>query len=144
MATRSQLVAVAGAAVAAGVALKLLSRGGALEEGKKEAEAPLDLPPYTLMDGNATRKTMLEELGAEVEAMKASHGIVPGLAVVIVGERKDSQAYVRMKKTAAKKIGFHSVDREMPGTASEAEILAVVQELNADPAVRVPNAMHGT
>ena len=47
-------------------------------------------------------QVMLAELKVEVAAMKAMHGIVPGLAVVIVGERKDSQAYVRMKKKAAK------------------------------------------
>mmetsp|Transcript_45641 Transcript_45641/g.103058 ORF Transcript_45641/g.103058 Transcript_45641/m.103058 type:complete len:352 (-) Transcript_45641:270-1325(-) len=88
-----------------------------------------------IIDGNATRKVMLAELKVEVAAMKAMHGIVPGLAVVIVGERKDSQAYVRMKKKAAKDIGFHSVDVEMPGTATQAEILAEVKRLNADPQV---------
>jgi 5,10-methylene-tetrahydrofolate dehydrogenase/methenyl tetrahydrofolate cyclohydrolase len=51
---------------------------------------------------------MLEELKAEVEALQAKHGVVPGLAVVIVGSRKDSQAYVKMKKQAAKQIGYWS------------------------------------
>jgi len=81
---------------------------------------------------------MLEELTAEVESLKANHGVVPGLAVVIVGERSDSKAYVRMKKLAAKKIGFHSVDVDMPATATQAEILAEVEKLNADPKVGAP------
>ena len=54
---------------------------------------------------------------------------------MIVGERSDSKAYVRMKKLAAKKIGFHSVDVDLPASATEAEIVKVVEGLNADPKV---------
>lgn len=78
---------------------------------------------------------MLEEIKEEVEDMKKKHGIVPGLAVVIVGEREDSKAYVRMKKSAAKKIGFHSVDVDLPATVSQAELIRTVEGLNADPEV---------
>jgi 5,10-methylene-tetrahydrofolate dehydrogenase/methenyl tetrahydrofolate cyclohydrolase len=81
---------------------------------------------------------ILEELAAEVAGLKADHGVVPGLAVVIVGDRSDSKAYVRMKKLAAKKIGFHSVDVALPATATQAEILAAVEALNADPKVTAP------
>jgi 5,10-methylene-tetrahydrofolate dehydrogenase/methenyl tetrahydrofolate cyclohydrolase len=57
--------------------------------------------------------------------------LLPPDKVVIVGERRDSQAYVRMKKNAAKKIGFNSVDVELPDTITQAELVMQVEELNA-------------
>lgn len=60
---------------------------------------------------------------------------VPGLAVVIVGERKDSQTYVRMKKKACEEVGIASFGADLPATASQQEVLDVVARLNADPDV---------
>lgn len=60
---------------------------------------------------------------------------VPGLAVVIVGERKDSQTYVRMKKKACEEVGIASYGADLPGTATQQEVLDVVAKLNADPNV---------
>ena len=60
---------------------------------------------------------------------------MPGLAVVIVGERKDSQTYVRMKRKACAEVGIDDLGRDLPADASEAEVLAAVRELNADPRV---------
>eukprot|EP00775_Hariotina_reticulata_P007190 gene7190-7404_t len=60
---------------------------------------------------------------------------VPGLAVVIVGERKDSQTYVRMKKKACEEVGIASFGADLPETATQQEVLDVVAKLNADPEV---------
>jgi 5,10-methylene-tetrahydrofolate dehydrogenase/methenyl tetrahydrofolate cyclohydrolase len=59
----------------------------------------------------------------------------PGLAVVIVGERKDSQTYVRMKKKACAEVGIESFGLDMPATATQDEVLAAVQAFNANPDV---------
>jgi 5,10-methylene-tetrahydrofolate dehydrogenase/methenyl tetrahydrofolate cyclohydrolase len=60
---------------------------------------------------------------------------VPGLAVVIVGERKDSQTYVRMKKKACEEVGIASFGADLPETATQQEVLNTVAQLNADPNV---------
>lgn len=60
---------------------------------------------------------------------------VPGLAVVIVGERKDSQTYVRMKRKACEEVGIASFGADLPDTATQQEVLDVVQQLNANPDV---------
>jgi 5,10-methylene-tetrahydrofolate dehydrogenase/methenyl tetrahydrofolate cyclohydrolase len=60
---------------------------------------------------------------------------VPGLAVVIVGERKDSQTYVRMKRKACAEVGFRSFNCDMPADATQQEVLAAVARFNADPNV---------
>lgn len=60
---------------------------------------------------------------------------VPGLAVVIVGQRKDSQTYVNMKKKACKEVGIESFGCDLPETVTQQELLAVVEKYNADPNV---------
>lgn len=60
---------------------------------------------------------------------------MPGLAVVIVGERKDSQTYVRMKRKACEEVGIASFGADLPATATQQEVLDVVQQLNANPDV---------
>jgi 5,10-methylene-tetrahydrofolate dehydrogenase/methenyl tetrahydrofolate cyclohydrolase len=60
---------------------------------------------------------------------------VPGLAVVIVGERKDSQTYVRMKKKACEEVGFASFGADLPADVTQDEVLETVRKLNEDPAV---------
>jgi len=63
------------------------------------------------------------------------YGQVPGLAVVIVGNRKDSQSYVNMKRKACAEVGIKSFDIDLPEQVSEAELIAKVDELNANPDV---------
>lgn len=63
------------------------------------------------------------------------HTQVPGLAVVIVGERKDSQTYVRMKRKACEEVGIASFGADLPDTATQQEVLEMVQQLNANPDV---------
>jgi 5,10-methylene-tetrahydrofolate dehydrogenase/methenyl tetrahydrofolate cyclohydrolase len=91
--------------------------------------------PAQLIDGKAIAATIRTEIKAEVEAMQANYGRVPGLATVLVGERKDSQTYVRMKKKACAEVGITSFSHDLPADMSQAELLKVVQDLNANPEV---------
>ena len=88
-----------------------------------------------IIDGTAIAATIRAEIKAEVDAMRAQYDTVPGLATVLVGERKDSQSYVRMKKKACAEVGITSFGHDLPADISQAELLTVVQELNANPAV---------
>ncbi len=88
-----------------------------------------------IIDGKAISATIRAEIKVEVEAMKAQYNKVPGLATVLVSDRKDSQTYVRMKKKACAEVGIASFGHELPTSISQAELLKVVQELNANPDV---------
>ena len=88
-----------------------------------------------IIDGKAIAATIREEIRRDVEAMQAEHGQVPGLATVLVGARKDSQTYVRMKKKACAEVGIRSFGHDLPADVSQEELLDVVRQLNADPAV---------
>lgn len=87
-----------------------------------------------LIDGVAISKAMRGELAGEIAALKA-RGVTPGLAVVLVGENPASQVYVRMKGKACEEAGMYSETIVLPATASEAELLGVVDRLNADPKI---------
>ncbi len=88
-----------------------------------------------LIDGKAIAATIRGEIKAEVDAMKAKTGKVPGLAAVLVGERKDSQTYVRMKKRACEEVGITSFGYDLPADISQEDLLDVVRELNNNPDV---------
>jgi 5,10-methylene-tetrahydrofolate dehydrogenase/methenyl tetrahydrofolate cyclohydrolase len=88
-----------------------------------------------LIDGKQIAADIRSEIKAEVEEMKAGTGKVPGLATVLVGTRKDSQTYVRMKKKACKKAGIASLGHDLPEDISQEELLKIVGELNANPDV---------
>lgn len=88
-----------------------------------------------IIDGKAIAAAIRSEIKQEVEAMKAQYGRVPGLATVLVGERKDSQTYVRMKKKACAEVGISSFGHDAPADISQAELLTLVQDLNANPDV---------
>ena len=88
-----------------------------------------------LIDGSAIAAAIHEEIKAEVEQLQADHGIVPGLATVLIGENPASQFYVRSKQKRCAEVGIRSFGRELPGTATQAEVDELVAELNADPAV---------
>lgn len=94
-----------------------------------------DATGVTIIDGKATADTIREELKLRVDRLSASAGRAPGLAVVLVGARPDSATYVRMKKKACAEAGIADFGRDLPGDATEADILATVRELNADPRV---------
>jgi 5,10-methylene-tetrahydrofolate dehydrogenase/methenyl tetrahydrofolate cyclohydrolase len=86
-----------------------------------------------VIDGKAIAADIRAEIKEEVAKLKAAHGRVPGLAVVIVGSRPDSATYVRMKRKACDEAGIRSFHEEVPETATEAEVLKIVQSFNADP-----------
>jgi methylenetetrahydrofolate dehydrogenase (NADP+)/methenyltetrahydrofolate cyclohydrolase len=88
----------------------------------------------TIIDGTAIGKAIREELKAEVATMRA-RGVVPGLSVVLVGEDPASQVYVRMKGKAADELGMKSETIRLPAETPEAELLALLDRLNGDPAV---------
>jgi methylenetetrahydrofolate dehydrogenase (NADP+)/methenyltetrahydrofolate cyclohydrolase len=88
-----------------------------------------------IIDGAARAAALRGEVARDVADLKASHGITPGLAVVLVGDDPASLVYVRSKVGAAKEAGIASEDHRLPATARQDEVLRVVGALNADPAV---------
>ena len=87
-----------------------------------------------LIDGVAVATEMRAELGGEIAAL-GSRGVTPGLAVVLVGENPASQVYVRMKGRACDDAGLYHETHRLPTDAGEAEVLALVDRLNADPRI---------
>jgi methylenetetrahydrofolate dehydrogenase (NADP+)/methenyltetrahydrofolate cyclohydrolase len=87
----------------------------------------------TVMDGKATLDDILRELTGRVEKLQAA-GVAPGLGTVLVGDDPGSHAYVRGKHNDCARVGITSLQRELPATATQADVEAVIDELNADPA----------
>lgn len=87
-----------------------------------------------IIDGKAAAAGVIEDV-ARGAAVLAASGIKPGLAVVLVGENPASQVYVRSKGKAAETCGFYSVQHTLPVTTTQADLIALVQALNADPAI---------
>ncbi|KAK9054954.1 hypothetical protein SSX86_026033 [Deinandra increscens subsp. villosa] len=88
-----------------------------------------------IIDGKIIAQTIRSEIASEVSSLVEKYGKAPGLAVVIVGNRKDSQSYVNMKRKACAEVGIISIDIDLPEEVPEAELIAKVHELNADPSV---------
>jgi methylenetetrahydrofolate dehydrogenase (NADP+)/methenyltetrahydrofolate cyclohydrolase len=88
-----------------------------------------------LIDGKAFAQRLRGRIAEEVAALRRDHGLVPGLAVVLVGEDPASQVYVRNKGEQTLEVGMHSLTKRLPAETSQAELLALVAELNADPAI---------
>jgi methylenetetrahydrofolate dehydrogenase (NADP+)/methenyltetrahydrofolate cyclohydrolase len=87
-----------------------------------------------IIDGKKIAKEIREELELDIEDLKRK-GIIPGLAVVLVGDDPASQVYVGRKEKMANEIGLHSLTIKYPATLSENELLAKVDELNNDPKI---------
>jgi methylenetetrahydrofolate dehydrogenase (NADP+)/methenyltetrahydrofolate cyclohydrolase len=87
-----------------------------------------------LIDGKAIAQKINEESRVAVAGL-ISKGITPGLAVVLVGADPASQAYVRSKDKICRELGMHSVKHELPKETTQEQLVALVKELNADPAV---------
>jgi methylenetetrahydrofolate dehydrogenase (NADP+)/methenyltetrahydrofolate cyclohydrolase len=88
-----------------------------------------------LIDGKVFAAQLRETIGRRAATLKEQHGLVPGLAAVLVGEDPASQVYVRNKEKQTVEAGMASIGRRLPADVSEADLMAVVAELNADPAV---------
>jgi methylenetetrahydrofolate dehydrogenase (NADP+)/methenyltetrahydrofolate cyclohydrolase len=87
-----------------------------------------------IIDGKAIAQKTNEESRQAVAELRA-RGCTPGLAVVLVGEDPASMAYVRAKDRKCQEIGMHSVKHELPATTSQTDLIALVQKLNANPAI---------
>ncbi|HEY8245006.1 MAG TPA: bifunctional methylenetetrahydrofolate dehydrogenase/methenyltetrahydrofolate cyclohydrolase FolD [Casimicrobiaceae bacterium] len=88
-----------------------------------------------LLDGKALAARVTEEVKVAVDARVASGHRAPGLAVVLVGENAASQVYVRNKRHTTETVGMRSYAHDLPADVSEARLLALIDELNADPSV---------
>jgi methylenetetrahydrofolate dehydrogenase (NADP+)/methenyltetrahydrofolate cyclohydrolase len=89
----------------------------------------------TVIDGKASAAKLREGLAAATAALNAQHGLVPGLATVLVGSDPASEVYVRNKRKTAEAIGFKSVHVELPADVAQEDLLARVRELSADKSV---------
>ena len=88
-----------------------------------------------LIDGKAMAANLRADIGRRVALLKASHGVTPGLSVVLVGEDPASEVYVRNKGKSTLEAGMNSATYKLPDSASHDEVMAKVEELNNDPTV---------
>jgi len=88
-----------------------------------------------LIDGKALANKIHAEVASEVEKLKQEENIVPGLAVILVGDDPASHAYVKMKAKACEKVGFYSITHNMPDTISQDEIIATIEMMNKNPRI---------
>jgi methylenetetrahydrofolate dehydrogenase (NADP+)/methenyltetrahydrofolate cyclohydrolase len=89
--------------------------------------------PATILDGKATAAAIRDELTERVAALTAA-GRRPGLGTLLVGDDPGSRWYVNAKHKDCAEVGIASIQRDLPAAATQADVLAVVEELNADPA----------
>ena len=85
-----------------------------------------------IIDGKALAQALSETTAAEVEAIRAAHGITPGLAVILVGHDPASEVYVGRKISQCRKVGIRSIEHRLADTTAEADLLALIDTLNAD------------
>ncbi len=86
-----------------------------------------------ILDGSATLAAIKVELADRIAAL-AARGVVPGLGTVLVGDNPGSRWYVSAKHRDSAELGINSIRRDLPATATQSEVEAVIDELNADPA----------
>jgi len=87
-----------------------------------------------IIDGKQIAADVRKQVAAEVKRLQAEHGITPGLAVVLVGEDPASKVYVANKAKQTVEVGMNSWEHKFPAETSEADLLAIVNKLNNDPA----------
>jgi methylenetetrahydrofolate dehydrogenase (NADP+) / methenyltetrahydrofolate cyclohydrolase len=85
-----------------------------------------------IIDGKTIGAQLRGKIAGEVSRLKSAHGLTPGIAVVLVGADPASEVYVRTKSKAVAEAGMRAIDRKLPATTSEPELLALVAELNKD------------
>jgi methylenetetrahydrofolate dehydrogenase (NADP+) / methenyltetrahydrofolate cyclohydrolase len=88
-----------------------------------------------IIDGKAIAADLRAKVAAEAQRLASRHNLVPGLAVVLVGNNPASESYVRGKAKATLEVGMRSFDQKLAETVSEADLIALVRQLNDDPAV---------
>ena len=88
-----------------------------------------------IIDGKAIAAALRAKVAAQVQSLSGRHGLVPGLAVVLVGSDAASETYVRSKTKAILEVGMRSFDHRLPAAVSEAELMGLVRKLNLDASV---------
>jgi methylenetetrahydrofolate dehydrogenase (NADP+)/methenyltetrahydrofolate cyclohydrolase len=88
-----------------------------------------------IIDGTAVAARIREQIAEDVKKMEAEHGVCPGLATVLVGDNPASHSYVRMKTRACEQAGIASFGHTLPADATQEDVEALVNQLNADPKV---------
>jgi len=88
-----------------------------------------------LIDGKALAKKVQDSVSTGVEQLKQEKNIVPGLAVLLIGDDPASHSYVKMKAKACEKVGFYSITHNMPDTISQDEIIATIEMMNNNPRI---------
>jgi methylenetetrahydrofolate dehydrogenase (NADP+)/methenyltetrahydrofolate cyclohydrolase len=88
-----------------------------------------------ILDGKRIAQELLDHIGRRVARRVADGRAAPGLAVVMVGEDPASAVYVRNKRKACQQVGFHSFAYDLPADTTQEEVIALIDNLNADPAV---------
>ncbi len=88
-----------------------------------------------IIDGKAIAADLRAAVAAETHRLISAHGLVPGLAVVLIGDNPASKTYVASKSRAITEVGMRPLDHYLPASSSETELLGLIQKLNADPAV---------
>jgi len=88
-----------------------------------------------LIDGKSLANKVQTSVETEVEKLKQEKNIVPGLAVILIGDDPASHAYVKMKAKACEKVGFYSITHNMPDTISQDEIIATIEMMNNNPRI---------
>ena len=88
-----------------------------------------------ILDGKGIAEDLLDDLARRVAVRVAAGKPAPGLAVVLVGQDPASAVYVRNKRRAAKKVGIQAIDFDLPADTGDAELAALIDRLNADPAI---------
>jgi len=94
-----------------------------------------DRPTARILDGKRIAESLLDELKSRVDARLARGKAAPGLAVILVGDDPASAVYVRNKRRAAQKVGIRAIDHDLPADTGDAELLALIDRLNADPSI---------
>ena len=88
-----------------------------------------------IIDTKALAQAVRAQAAGEVAQLKAEHGVQPGLAVVLVGDDAASQVYVRSKGEQSLEAGMHSVTHRLPAETSQADLMALVEQMNDDPLI---------
>jgi methylenetetrahydrofolate dehydrogenase (NADP+)/methenyltetrahydrofolate cyclohydrolase len=88
-----------------------------------------------LIDGKSLANKVQTSVASEVETLKQEKNIVPGLAVILIGDDPASHAYVKMKAKACEKVGFYSITHNMPDAISQDEIIATIEMMNNNPRI---------
>jgi methylenetetrahydrofolate dehydrogenase (NADP+)/methenyltetrahydrofolate cyclohydrolase len=88
-----------------------------------------------LIDGKSLAKKVQTTVASEVEKLKQEKNIVPGLAVILIGDDPASHAYVKMKAKACENVGFYSITHSMPDAISQEEIIATIEMMNNNPRI---------